>query len=58
MQAQSSVHYNITKTIYNLLLNATQIPMYNTAFMKNTLQITISETKCSVYCTGKVVEIC
>lgn len=24
------------KTIYNLLLNATQIPMYNSAFMKNT----------------------
>lgn len=27
---------DIIKTIYNLLLNASQILMYNTAFIKNT----------------------
>lgn len=27
---------NVIKTIYNLLLNATPIPMYNAAFIKNT----------------------
>jgi len=27
---------NVIKTIYKLLLNATSIPMYNTAFFKNT----------------------
>lgn len=34
-----SVHYyiNIIKRIYNLLLNANQIPMYNTAFIQKYL---------------------
>lgn len=35
MQTQHTLQQN-PKIFYNLLLNATQIPMYNTAFMKNT----------------------
>lgn len=54
-QQNTPIHKNLQqhKPIYNLLSNATKIPMYNTAFIRNIEQITISETKCSVYCTEK-----